>query len=101
MFCKVLHRRTTLSAASRSENSYLREAIGGGTIALAPRLSVINANGETDICGVIVHGGAARMQCIALFYGGMRPIQRSLCKTMESVRLPAKLSLVKEGQKKN
>lgn len=34
----------------RSEISYLREAVEGGTVAPAPRLSVINANGETDIC---------------------------------------------------
>lgn len=49
---KAFHKavcRTTLSTASRSENSYLREAIEGGTVA-PPRLSVINANGETDIC---------------------------------------------------
>lgn len=50
MFHKALRRRTTLAAASRSENSYLRETVEGGTIAPAPRLSVINANGETDIC---------------------------------------------------
>lgn len=48
MFHKVLHRRTTLSATSRSENSYLRGIEGGTVIPL--RLSVINANGETDIC---------------------------------------------------
>jgi len=49
MFHKVLRRRMTLSAASRSENSYLCEAIEGGAVAL-PGLNVINANGETDIC---------------------------------------------------
>jgi len=49
MFHKVLRRRTTLSAASRSENSYLREAIEGGAVAPLG-LNVINANGETDIC---------------------------------------------------
>lgn len=49
MFHKALRRRTTLSSALRFENSYLREAVEGGTVA-PPRLSVINANGETDIC---------------------------------------------------
>ncbi|CAL1678147.1 unnamed protein product [Lasius platythorax] len=70
MFHKALRRPTTLSAASRSENSYLREAVEGGTVA-PPRLSVINVNGETDICSHCLRRSTDAMQ--GDVYGSMQP----------------------------
>lgn len=80
MFHKVLRRRTTLSAASRSENSYLREAIEGGTVA-PPRLSVINANGETDICSHCLWRSTNALHRDV--YGIMQPILGSPRETIE------------------
>lgn len=82
MFHKVLRRRTTLSAASRSENSYLRRVIEGGTVTPL-RLSVINANGETDICNHCLQRNTDAMHRDV--YGSMQPIRCSM-KTMGSIK---------------
>lgn len=80
----MLHRRTTLSAASRSENSYLRRGIEGGTV-IPLRLSVINANGETDICSHCLRRNTDAMHRDV--YKSMQPTRRSVwnygkCKTL-------------------
>jgi len=71
----VLRRRTTLSAGSRSENSYLRRAIERGTVTPL-RLSVINANGETDICSHCLRRNTDAMH--RNVYESMQPTRRSV-----------------------
>lgn len=80
----MLHRCTTLSAASRSENSYLRRGIEGGTV-IPLRLSVINANGETDICSHCLRRNTDAMHRDV--YKSMQPTRCSVwnygkCKTL-------------------